>query len=314
MAQLLVKHSIKACSEKLSLDQNLTLPTGIATNTEGNYIVADIMEAKVFNNRGDFLYSLCLPNDDKVLYDTVDLDTDKDGKVYLLAWMALDLLDKPDKEKWYKVFVFDKDGMLHCKFPLRAESRGRKLAVLTQGDKTEVLVLEKGRGLHDMVEVYEADGTFVGQFGEETLMDAQDIVAANKGHIYVLDKFHGSQERCVHEFNAERKHLGSFRVDPNSISITFDRGSERTVIVSSRYDPEKAGFLQNVSIYDSRNAISDNYTGSKFLQRYELDTVKLLLDTSITVNTEGLIAVVLAQNFKGTPRGKLIVIEEPKIF
>ena len=88
MAQLLVKHSIKAYSEKLSIDQNFTLPTGIATNTEGNYIVADIMKAKVFNNRGDFLYSLCLPNDDKVWYDTVDLDTDKDGKVYLLAWMA----------------------------------------------------------------------------------------------------------------------------------------------------------------------------------------------------------------------------------
>ena len=80
------------------------------------------------------------------------------------------------------------------------------------------------------------------------------------------------------------------------------------------YRRKKAGFLQNVFIYDSSNAISDNYTGSKLLQRYELDTVKLLLDASITVNTEGLIAVVLAQNFKGTPRGKLIVIEQPKIF
>ena len=308
------ENSIKACSVKLTLEQNLTLPTGIASNMEGNFIVADIMKAKVFNNSGDFLYSLCLPNDDKVLYDTVDLDTDKDGKVYLLAWMALDLDDKPDKEQWYKVFVFDKDGMLHCKFPLRAESRGRKLAVLTQGDKTEVLVLEKGRGLHDMVEVYGTDGTFVGHFGEGTLMDAQDIVAANKGHIYVLDKFHGSQERCVHEFNAERKHLGSFGVDPNSVSITFARGSERIVIVSSRYDPEKTGFLQNVSIYDGSNAIPDKFIGSrKLLQSCELDKVKILLNASITVTTEGLIAVVLAQNVKSRPRGKLIVLEEPKI-
>ena len=313
MADLPYEHGIKACPEKLSLEQNLTLPTGIATNMEGNFIVADIMKAKVFNNSGDFLYSLCLPNDDKVLYDTVDVDTDQDGKVYLLVWMALDLQDKPDKGQWYKVFVFDKDGTLHSNFPLRAESRGRKLAVLTQDDKTEVLVLEKGRGLRAMVEVYETDGKFVGQFGEGALMDAQDIVAASKGHIFVLDKFHESQEKCVHEFSAERKHLGSFGVEPDSLSITFVWGSERIVIVSSRYDPEKTGFLQNVSIFDSSNAIPDNYIGSKLLRSYELDTVKVLLDASITVNMEGLIAVVLAEDFHGKPRGKLIVMEEVTI-
>lgn len=307
------EHSIKICSEKVSLEQNLTLPTGIATNMEGNFIVADIMKAKVFNNSGDYLHSLCLPNDDKVLCNTVDVDTDKDGKVYLLVWMALDLQDKPDKEQWYKVFVFDKDGMLHSKFPLRAESRGRKLAVLTQDDKTEVLVLERGRGLHDIVEVYGTDGKFVGQFGEGTLMDAQDIVAANKGHVYVLDNFHESQGKCVHEFTAERKHLGSFGVDPNSVSITFDWGSERIVIVSSRYDPEETGFLQNVSIYENSNAIPDNYIGRKLLRSYELDTVKILLDASITATTEGLIAVVLAEDFHGKPRGKLIVMEEATI-
>ncbi|KAL9970634.1 hypothetical protein ACROYT_G023044 [Oculina patagonica] len=249
-----LEHDTQECSEKLSLEQNLRLPKGIATSMKEKIIVADIMKAKVFDSSGGFLYSLCPPVDDAFLFDTVDVDTDRNGNVYLLVWIANDVHDKPSKKHWYEVFVFDKD--------------------------------------------------------EGTLVDAQDIVAANQGHVYVLDKFYESQGKCVHEFSAEKKPLRCFSVDPDSAAITFDRASEHIVIASSCYDPEKIGFHQNVSIYDSNNAVSDDYAGGNLLRSYKLDSVRILLDVSITVNTEGLIAVVLAQDFDGEPRGKLIVMEE----
>ena len=306
MADSLCEHEVEEFSAKLSFEHNLKLPKGIASSMEGNIIVADIMKGKVFDSNGDLLYSLCLPIDDELLYDTVDVDTDNDGNVYLLVWIANEVHAQPSKKHWHEVFVFDKDGTLQSKFPLRAESRGRKLAVFTQDDSTEILVLEGGDGSLAMVEVYRSDGSFVGQFGEGDLTDAQDIVTNNKGHIYVLDKSDESQGKCVHEFSADGTPLRSFRVDPNSIAIAYDRAHEHIVIASSRYDPEKIGFHQNVSIYDGSDAIPN----SKLLRSYCLDSVRILLDVSITVNTEGLIAVVLAQDFNGEPRGKLIVMEE----
>ena len=308
----LCEHDIEDCSKKQFIDseRNLTLPTGVATSMKGMIIVADIMKAKVFDSKGDFLYSLSLPIDDNFLYDTVDVDTDREGNVYLLIWIAKDVHDQPSKKHLYEVFVFDNDGMPQNKFPLRAESRGRKLAVLERGDETELLVLEGEKGLHAMVEVYGIDGTFVCQFGERSLMDAQDIVAANNGHIYVLDKFHESQGKCVHEFSADRRLVRSFGVDPDSVAITFDRANEHIVIASSCYDPEKSVFLQNVSIYDSSNAVPDDYIDSKLLRSYNIDRVRILLGVSNTVNSEGLVVVVLAQHFVGESRGKLVIMKE----
>lgn len=287
----------------MSFEYNLTLPKGIATSMEGKFIVADIMKAKVFDSSGTFLHSLCLSIDDDFLYDIVDVDTDEEGNVYLLIWVLNDV--GANNQRWYEVFVFDKDGKQQGKFPLREQSIGRKLAVLSQDQKTEVMVLEGGKGSHAIVEVYEANGTFVCQHGERVLMDAQDIVAANKGHFYVLDtELHESMGKCVHEFSAEGKLLRRFRVDPDSVAITFDRASEYIVVVSSLFDPETAGFRQNVSIYDSRKI------HRKFLHSYEIDSVRILLDVSVTVNTEGLIAVALAHDFNGDPHGKLIFVDE----
>lgn len=304
-----LEHDRQDFSVKLSMEHNLTLPKGIATSIKGQIIVADIMRAKVFDSSGSYLHSLSLPIDDAFLYDTVDVDTDNEGNVYLLVWIANDVHDPSNKKHWYEVFVFSKYGTLKKKFPLRAESIGRKLAVLARDEETELLVLEGEKGLHGQVEVYRTDGAFVCQFGEGTLVDAQDIVAANNGHIYVLDKFSESQGRRVHEYSVERKPLRSFGVDPDSVAIAFDRASEHIVIASSRYDPEKIGFHQNVSIYDSNNAIHGNYIVSKLLRSYTLDSARILLDISITVNSEGLIAVAFAQDFDGEPKGKLIVMD-----
>ena len=143
------------------------------------------------------------------------------------------------------------------------------------------------------------------------LMDGQDIVAANNGHVYVLDQFHDDRGKCVHEFSAERKLVRSFGVDPDSLAITFDQRSENIVIVSSLYDPEKVGYHQNVTTYDSKNTRSDDsYIDSKLVRTYKVGAVRVLLDLSIAVSLSGLIAVVLAQDFNGELQGKVVVVKD----
>lgn len=174
----------------------LTLPCGIASNPRGQFLVVDDTKTDVFDNYGNHLCSLHLPADNTFQYRAVDIDTDRDGNAYLLV-------AKQDHERinkhCYEVFVFDNPGKLHYNFPLRNNSKGRKLAVNRHGDNTEVLVLEGEKGLHAMVEVYDIDGKFICQFGERTLQDAQDIAGANDGHIYVLDKYHESKKKFIRE-------------------------------------------------------------------------------------------------------------------
>ena len=123
-------------------------------------------------------------------YHPVDIETDQNGKVYLLVRMV----NKSHKEDWYEVVVLDNDaGTLHT-FRLRNKSRGRKLAVNQHGDNTEVLVLVGEEGQRAAVQVYKTDGEFVCPLGGAVLQDAQDIAVANNGHVYVLDKCHESEE------------------------------------------------------------------------------------------------------------------------
>lgn len=316
LGKTLCEQKQEHCSDKLWCfgEPHLMLPSGIATNSKGQFIVADTTKTKVFDSNGLYLYPIGLTVDDDIMYDIVDVDTDREDNVYLLVAMTNEDHDKRNKaEAWYKVFVFDKDGKFRRDrtFQMKENSKGRKLTVSQFDKETEVLVLEGERELHAIVEVYKTEGTFVCHFGDGVLMDAQDVIAANNGHVYVLDKFHGDSGKCVHEFSAERKLIRSFGVDPASAAIAFDGTNEHIVIVSTLYDIEKNGYRQNVTIYDSSNTLSDNsYIDSKLVRTYEIDTVRVLLDLSITVNSKGLIAVALAQDFNGELQGKVVVMKE----
>ena len=82
-------------------DGKLKFPQSIATNTRGDFIVADggDIKIKVFDSGGHFLYSFrCVLNDDK--HETIDLDTDEAGNMYLLVTV----------NEMYEVYVFDKHG------------------------------------------------------------------------------------------------------------------------------------------------------------------------------------------------------------
>ena len=179
-------------------------------------------------------------------------------------------------------------------FSLKDKSKGRKLAVNQRGENTEVLVLEGEEGLHARVEVYETDGTFICQFGERILQDAQDIVGANNGRVYVLDKCHESENKFIREFGARRNELHRFAVAPDCLSMAFHRPSQHIVVVSSA----NSRSLQ-LSIY-----LKAGLVHSHNLHRYLAGD---LVNQNVTVSARGRIAVVYAVNICGVYLGNVVV-------
>lgn len=280
----------------------LTLPCGIASNSRGQFLVVDDTTTDVFDNYGKYLYSLHLPTDNTFQYRAVDIDTDRDGDAYVLV-------TKQDHERinkhCYEVFVFDNNGKLHHNFPLRNNSKGRKLTVNRHSDNTEVLVLEGEEGLNAIVEVYDTDGKFLRQFGQRILQDAQDIVGANDGHIYVLDKCRcESKKKFILEFDTNKCHVRRFHVAPDSLAIAFHGASEGIVIISPS-DHQKSFKL---SVYCKASDGSNKDPVLNLQRTYKYDTEGVLLDLHATVTTKGRIAVVMAKNTdRGEPEGQVIV-------
>lgn len=286
----------------------LKLPCSIATNSQGQFLVVDVTATKVFHSSGKFVYSLCLATDDKFESVTVDIDTDRNDNLYLLVSMANEGY-KRQKDFWYEVYVFDKDGNLCFIFPLRKKSKGRKLTVNSTRDgmSDEVLILEGDADLNSQVEVYQTSGKFVCHFGERILQDAQDIAGANFGRTLVLDRCHETKTKYVREFSAEREPLRSILVAPYSVAIAFHRASEHIVIESAPFDFKKGGYRERLSLYKAPDP-NNNDVGGKLVRIIELDVLGISLNQSLIMTTSGRIAVVLAQDFRGDPQGTVIIV------
>lgn len=305
-------------------EHNLHLPHSIATNSQGQFIVVETKTTKVFDSSGNYRYTLNLPFED-ARYGIVDVDTDREGKVYLLVEI---MANKEQIKHCYEVAVFNTQGVHVGKFSLRPESKGRKLTVNSCNNNPEVLVLEGARGLHAIVEVYDSEGLFVTFFGGRILEDSQDIVAANDGRIFVLDKCHRSGHKSVREFSAEKTPLRSFDVDIDSVALTFDSASEHVIIVSASFVTRKQAYCERVSIY--KPPCDKGY--QRPVRSMELDEVCEVVNIpnqNIAVTTTGRIAVVVERinaphgNEKGRklsspkrqcsiheeePRGRVIVV------
>ncbi|XP_020608351.1 uncharacterized protein LOC110046978, partial [Orbicella faveolata] len=224
-------------------EHKLKRPQCIATNTKGEFVVLDDMAIKIYDSSGGFLR--CLLKDCKFEFHTVDVDTDNEGNLYLLAWETSKDHGK-NMEELFEVFVFDTNGEFKNKFSLRNKSKGHKLALNSHGNHTEVLVLESGEtGFHDKsdkvgVYRYKTEGAFDRQFGNGILRDAKDIVSATDGRILVLDESRGPKEKsCVLVFDAGKQHLSSIDVFPGSVAIGFHCVSEHVVIISVSEDREE---------------------------------------------------------------------------
>ena len=135
VAEVLRRRGMKDVSALWSFgesgDGKVKFPQSIATNTQGDFIVADSgdIKIKVFDSGGNFRYSFrYVLNDDK--HETIDLDTDEAGNMYLLVTV----------NEMYEVYVFDKHGNWQLNFPLKEASKGRAVAV--DRGTGNVLVLE----------------------------------------------------------------------------------------------------------------------------------------------------------------------------
>lgn len=308
--KFLESNSKKPCSVMLSFghesDNNthkLTLPCSVASNSKGQYLVVDDNTTGMFSSDGKFVKSLTVPTG----YHAMDVATDKQDKVYSLVTKEQDP-ERGNREQSYQVFLYNNEGNHLGSFPLRSKSRGLKLAVNQCSDRTELFVLEgeKDKKLHARVEVYEvfeANGTFICQFGERILQDAQDIVSGNNGHVFVLDKCHESEKKILREFGEDRRQLRRYGEGPDSVAIAFFRPSNY-IIVISRSDTNRSF---EVAIHQTVDGKHNN--GELRLQRKrKVDITGILLELHATVTQKGRIAIVIAKNSdRGEPHGEVVI-------
>lgn len=275
----------------------LRRPQCIATNRKGEFVVLD-GTIKMYNSGGRFLYDCCLPRDCKFQLHTVDADTDKEGNLYVLA-SKTGKDDGKNMEQLFEVLVFDKDGEFKNRFALRNKCKGRKLALKSNDNHTEVLVLESAEtGIYDEVAVYryETDGAFDHRFGEGILRDAKDIVSASDGRVLVLDGPQSYEKSCVHVFDAAEKRNSAFDVSPGSVAIAFHGASRHVVIIS--VSEKRDELLWSIYSINS-GGVERTY------RRYEAG---IQSDPDITVTSKGRIATAVTQEFHGKPKGKVIVL------
>jgi len=183
-------------------EHNLKNPGSIATNTDGQFIVADHGDhtVKVFSSSGKFLFSFKPHTDDAPTKLQISgVATDFNSNTYVLV-----MLDKPGA--WECEVQVHKNGDLLNKFPVR--SRDLDWGRLTVSSNNKVLVLGLTNEDKYVVDVYEHDGGCVCSFGEEILKGAADIAAAPDGSVMVADR----DDSCVHVFTEDGTQLKTFHM------------------------------------------------------------------------------------------------------
>ena len=252
---------------------------------------------KMYNSRGEVLSCIRLPSMDCPVH-TVDADTDRDGNLYVLACKTSKDHGR-NKKQLYEVVVFDKDGEFKNRFSVRNKSKGRKLALKSNDNHTEVLVLESGEtGMYDEVAVYryETEGAFDHRFGKGIFRDAKDIVSATNGRIVVLGGCPQSKAKSsVHVFDAEIRDRSS-EVFPGSVAIAFHRASEHFVVISvSEKRDELLWSMYNIN----SGAVERTYRSC---------AAEIQTDPDVTVTSKGRIAIAVTQDFDGKRKGKVLVL------
>ena len=135
-------------------EHQLNDPSGIATNSSGQFIVGDINEVKMFDPTGQFIQHFSLPNDDaETKLDIRDVATDNKDNIYLLV--KCEKKTGSREGSWeYAVHEFSHTADLHHKFPVTRRGKGC-CSRLTVTD-SKVLVLSVCG-----VAVYDTEGLFV---------------------------------------------------------------------------------------------------------------------------------------------------------
>ena len=238
-------------------EHKLKDPQGIASNTDGQFIIADYSDksVKVFDSSGKFVLQFHPErNDTGTDLDVLDVATDVNSSIYVMVHL------------WHgecEVQVFSRTADLQHKFPVRDWGR---LAVTNN----KVLVARE-RAVH----VYEHEGRYVRSFGEGILNNACDITASPDGQIMILEK-NGS---CVFIFTEDGEEQSKFNIhteedDYRSIAC---HPSGENVVVTGR---ERATRNLCVAIYTK---------DGEFVRRIAVTEVRYT--SGMTVSMEGHIAV-----------------------
>ena len=256
-------------------EQRVRSPVGIATNTREHFIVADDGDksVKVFENNGNFLRSVSLESDDagNTELHILDIATDEYDNSYVL----IGLQKFEIKENEMEVQIFNTATSLRRKFHVKKGpwGQGRRLTIC----RGKVLVL-RGSGSGDVVEVYKGDGRFVRNFGGGLIKSARDI-AATGDHIMVMD----TGDCSVRLFTLKGKHEAKITVDVNGdyyLRAAFHPTGEQFVVAG--YEREKAYPVMAVFT-----------TAGDFVRRIQFREVKTNWVGGMIVTMEGQVAVIV---------------------
>jgi len=268
-------------------EHKLKYPWGIATNTDGQFIIADNGDktVKVFSSSGKFLHSFKPQTDDAdTLLDDLDVATNlNNSNIYVLV-----RLRKPGAERWeLEMHVYQNSGDRLNKFPVR---RGYWDRLTVSSNK--VLVLRGTYHEHkDVVDVFNHDGGYVCSFGEGILKSARDITTVPDGSVMVIDE----DDFCVHVFTEDGTQLNKFNINTKGdfCRVASHPAGEHVVIACI----EPGTYRPRVDIYTK---------DGKFVRAIALDEERILGLARITVTMEGHIAAVVVEDQHDN--GKVIVI------
>ena len=195
---------------------------GIATNSDGQFIVADDLDKniKVFDSNGNFLLSFntCGIDDAREHITILDLATDENNNIYVLMGSK--------KTPELEVKVFKSTDELLLKFPTGSDSeyyiaRIELLLKFPAGSddskyyiarmavtSNKVLVLRNTENRH-VIDVYDHDGAFVRQLDEKTIRFATHFTADNDGRIMIVNRI----DSYIHVFTDDGEQLSKFHIN-----------------------------------------------------------------------------------------------------
>ena len=287
VTKILCKEGMENCSVSWILghdgeeDHRLNYPRGIATNSSGQYIVADNdVTIKVFDNSGKFVQRFRLPalTDDSgkelsIYTWRVRLATDLDYNIYVLV-------TEEGCEDSHWIFKFNKTADQYHKFRVRIMGFDFDLCRLSVSDSGKVVLLKGNYGeKYGIVDVYETNGQFVCSFGEQILSFPSDITTVSGGRVMVVQHLVPAH---VHIFSEQGNHLNTFDLQRYMLlpKIAFHRESQQVLVV---------GFEE----YNSDILYIEIYTkDGEFVRSTPVnmrESISYLL--GIAVTTEGRIAV-----------------------
>ena len=238
VTKILCKQGIENCSVPWILghdggeERRLIYPHAIATNSSGQYIVADCDSTiKVFNNSGKFVKRFRLPplidDSDKELSiktQAVQLATDMNDNIYVLV-------EEKSGEDPYWIFKFNKTADQHHKFRVTTMGCEFQQCILSVSDSGTVVVLKSDwKKECYVVDVYENNGQFVCSFGGQNLTIMCDITTVSDNRVMVVQ---GCNPTDVHIRSEQGGFLNKFDLQRSldTPKIAFHRESQQVVVV-----------------------------------------------------------------------------------